>query len=71
MKNTLLIWAVALIGAMPTLARAAGSDAADAAQRKDTPALRALVSKKINVNTPQADGTTALHWAAHYNDTET
>ena len=71
MKNTLLIWAVALIGAMPTLARAAGSDAADAAQRKDTPALRALVSKKINVNTPQADGTTALHWAAYYNDTET
>jgi len=71
MKNTLLIWAVVLIGAMPTLARAAGSDAADAAQRKDTPALRALVSKKINVNTPQADGTTALHWAAHYNDTET
>src|SRR5262245_22068673 len=57
--------------AMPALVSAAGSDAADAAQRKDAPALRQLVTKRVNVNAPQADGTTALHWAAHYNDTET
>ena len=59
-----------LIGMMPTLAGAAGSEAADAAQRKDLAALRAMVSRKVNVNAPQADGTTALHWAAHYNDGE-
>ena len=59
------------VAAMPAVADAAGSEAADAVQRKDTPALRALVTKKVNVNTPQADGTTALHWAAHYNDVET
>ena len=38
---------------MPALAYAAGSaDAADAAQRKDLPALRTLVSRKVNVNDP-------------------
>jgi ankyrin repeat protein len=63
---------LAFVLAVPAFAYAAGSaDAADAAQRKDLPALRTLVSKKVNVNAPQADGTTALHWAAHYNDTET
>ena len=55
---------------MPSLASAAGSDAADAAQRKDMAALRALVTKRVNVNAPQPDGTTALHWAAHWNDVE-
>ena len=33
-------------------------------------ALRAMVTKRVNVNAPQADGTTALHWAAHWNDVE-
>ena len=56
---------------MPLIRRVGFVVAADAAQRKDLPALRTLVSKKVNVNAPQADGTTALHWAAHYNDTET
>ena len=52
------------------MASAAGSDAADAAQRKDIAALRAMVSKRVNINAPQADGTTALHWATHWNDVE-
>ena len=71
MKNRLVIWLVGVTAALPALAYAAGSDAADAAQRKDALALRALLGKKVNVNAPQADGTTALHWAAHYSDTET
>jgi uncharacterized protein len=49
---------------------AAGSEAADAAQKKDTASLRALLSKRVNVNTPQPDGTTALHWAVYWNDVE-
>jgi uncharacterized protein len=56
--------------AVPSGVSGAGADAADAAQRKDTASLRALLNKRINVNTPQADGTTALHWAVHWNDLE-
>jgi uncharacterized protein len=48
-----------------------GPDVADAAQRQDVPALRALLKQHANVKAAQPDGTTALHWAAHWNDTET
>src|SRR6266705_3031659 len=49
---------------------AAGPSAADAAQRKDKEAIRALVKERADVNAAQPDGTTALHWAAHWNDAE-
>jgi uncharacterized protein len=68
MRSINRVLMVLVLAAAPAVASAAGSDAADAAQRKDLTALRAMVSRKVNVNAPQADGTTALHWAAHYND---
>ena len=39
------------------------SDVADAAARGDIAAVRALMAQKADVNAPQADGATALHWA--------
>ena len=30
--------------------------------------MRALLKQRVDVNAPQGDGTTALHWAAHVND---
>jgi ankyrin repeat protein len=51
-------------------ASAAGPDAADAAQRRDKDALRTLIKQRADVNAAQPDGTTALHWAAHWNDAE-
>src|SRR5262245_54848239 len=71
MRSTTRLVAALLIGAMPALPQAAASDAADAAQRNDIAALRAMVTKHVNVNTPQPDGTTALQWAVHWNDVET
>ncbi|PYR84163.1 MAG: hypothetical protein DMG19_17400 [Acidobacteria bacterium] len=44
------------------------SDVADAAMNKNAAAVRALIQQKANVNAPQADGTTALHWAARWDD---
>ncbi len=37
----------------------------DAAMKSDAAAVRALLAKKVNVNVPQVDGTTALHWAVY------
>ena len=50
---------------------AAGSDIADAAMNKNKDAVRSLLQKKVDVNAPQVDGTTALHWAVRANDLET
>ena len=69
MSKRVLPWLV-LTWFVPAISLAGTSDAADAAQRKDTAALRTLLARKVNVNAPQADGTTALHWAVHWNDAE-
>jgi len=42
---------------------AANLDIADAAMQKNSTAVKAMIAQKVDVNTPQADGTTALHWA--------
>src|SRR5271169_5577358 len=49
---------------------AAGSGAADAVENRDIATLRALLKQHADVNAAQPDGTTALHWAAHWNDAE-
>jgi uncharacterized protein len=40
----------------------------DAVKKQDPEAIRALLKQKVSVNTPEADGFTALHWAAQRND---
>jgi ankyrin repeat protein len=42
----------------------------DAARARDREAVRALVKARADVNGPQADGATALHWTAHWDDLE-
>ena len=46
------------------------SPLADAAQKGDRAAVRALLQQKADVNAPQADGATAIQWAAYRNDPE-
>ena len=43
---------------------------ADAASRRDGPALRALLAQKVDVNAPDGLGTPALHWAVRVDDVE-
>ncbi|HEV8394419.1 MAG TPA: ankyrin repeat domain-containing protein [Vicinamibacterales bacterium] len=50
--------------------RGAGSDVADAVMNRDHAALKALLQKKADVNAPQRDGATALHWAVFNDDAE-
>src|SRR5436190_2620274 len=52
-------------------AAAAESRLADAAERSDRAAIRTLLKQRVDVNAPQVDGMTALHWAAYQDDLET
>jgi len=54
-----------------SLLGAAASDVADAAMKGNKEAVRSLLQRKANVNAPQSDGTTALHWAVRSDDLET
>lgn len=50
---------------------AATSPVADAAMNGNRDRVRALLLRKADVNAPQVDGTTALHWAVRADDLET
>jgi ankyrin repeat protein len=54
--------------AVATLIGAGRSEVADAVMSGDQAALRALLAKKADVNAPQVDGATALHWAVYRDD---
>ena len=51
-------------------ASGANSPVADAAMKGDKAALRSLIEQKADVNAPQADGATAVQWAAYHDDLE-
>jgi ankyrin repeat protein len=52
------------------LSAATPPEVADAAANNNREAIRALLVRHADVNAPQADGTTALHWAARWDDLE-
>ena len=60
--------AVLSAGAGATAGPAAGSPLADAAENRDARTVRALVAAEADPDAPQADGATALTWAAHWDD---
>jgi uncharacterized protein len=47
------------------------SDVADAVMQRDMPRLQALLKGHADVNAPQPDGSTGLHWAAYEGDART
>jgi len=65
LRNLLAILVVFLVA---LAAQTKDTRLADAAQNGDRAAVRALLAKKVDVNAPQGDGTTALHWAAFNDD---
>ncbi len=52
---------------------AAGSNTrlADAAEERDQSGIRTLLEQHADLNAPQVDGMTALHWMAYHDDLET
>src|SRR5579863_8111261 len=60
---------------MPLLALASATAASDirlveAVKNRDTGTVRTLLSQRVDVNTAQSDGATALVWAVHRDDME-
>jgi len=59
----------AVVLSVSALMSAAGrSEVADAVMKGDRAALAALLQRKADVNAPQTDGATALHWAVYRDD---
>jgi len=70
----LVVPAVVVLSIFGPAARAADpADArlAQAAMKRDTVTVRALVDQKVDVNAPGRDGTPALHWLVRVDDLET
>jgi uncharacterized protein len=65
------LYAAALVLSAVTLpAAAADAPLADAMEKMDRAAVRTLLQRRADVNAPQVDGMTALHWAAYQDDAE-
>lgn len=62
---------IALIALSLDASSATASDAvlADAAERNAYAAVQTLIAGKADVNAPQADGMTALHWSVYHDET--
>jgi ankyrin repeat protein len=58
---------ISLIGAACLSAAMASTPLIDAVKRGDATAVKAMLAKKADVNGTDADGSTALHWAAQEN----
>ena len=59
------------LGLITSAVAAASAPLANAAEQRDQASVRALLKNGSDVNGAQADGTTALHWAAFNDDAET
>src|SRR5262245_64600499 len=70
MNRFLLALVASLLGAVPIAQAAGRSEVADAVMKGDRATLRALIQQKADVNAPQIDGATALHWAVYRDDLE-
>ncbi len=65
LAGTVLVWSTGVMAADRDLRLVT------AAQERNTAEVKRLVKEGVDVNTPRADGATALFWAAHWDDAET
>ena len=69
MRKPIVLAAVITLS-LVTLRAAGPASIADAAMRGDRADVLSLIKQGTDVNTPQGDGVTALHWAARHGDAE-
>jgi ankyrin repeat protein len=61
---------LAVAAALAVPAASADQRLIDAVKSQDRAAVASLLRQKVNVNEPEADGATALHWAVYRDDVE-
>jgi uncharacterized protein len=64
-------WPIAVLALWSLAAGGVAPRVADAVKARNLALLGTLLKESADVNVPQADGTTALHWAAHWDDLPT
>jgi ankyrin repeat protein len=69
-RRQIVCYIAVLLVCSTAFVRGAGSDVADAVMKGDSAAVRKLLLAKSDVNAPQVDGATALHWAVYRDDVE-
>jgi uncharacterized protein len=57
-----------VIGAQMAIAASADRRLASAVKSRDLVSVRSLMAQHVDVNVPDVEGMTALHWAAHWDD---
>ena len=70
-RDSLACVVAALVLSLASLGATGDLRLVDAAEHREAREVRALLAAGVDVNTPQADGATALHWAAHWDDGDT
>src|SRR5229473_7529857 len=70
LKKSLALAFICILAGSSLTAAPADVRVVEAAKHKDLTVLRALVRQGLNVNAPEADGATALHWAAHWGNVD-
>src|ERR1700723_2714930 len=71
MKRLIQFSMTALLSVAAYAATNGNTALVDAVKNQDSEAVRTLLKQHVDVNAPEADGTTALHWAAHWGDLAT
>jgi ankyrin repeat protein len=61
-------WLILPAAVLCMAAGAAEHRLADAVEQRDARTIDTLLAKRADINAPQPDGASALHWAAHYDD---
>jgi len=65
-------WSCAiLLSAAGATAATADARLASAMKNRDKTTVRSLLTQRVDVNAPDVEGMTALHWAAHWDDLDT
>jgi uncharacterized protein len=62
-------WTASMV-LVATLAASNDGRLADAVKSRDMDYAKVLLAQPLDVNAPQQDGSTALHWAVHYGDSD-